>query len=53
MPESEASPPARDERQRRINHCEMLASHKARIQRRREWHAKRRFIRKAIPTTLV
>jgi hypothetical protein len=53
MSESEAAPPERDFRQRRIDHAEMLASHKARIARRRELHGKRKFIRKAIPTTLV
>jgi hypothetical protein len=51
--ESEAPKPERDPRQVRIDHAEMLASHKARIQRRREWHAKRRFIRKVIPINLI
>jgi hypothetical protein len=50
--ESEISP-TRDERQRRALHAEMLAEHHHRKIRRRELHAKRRFIRKAIPVTLI
>jgi hypothetical protein len=50
--ESEA-PPTRDERQRRIDHAEMLTSHKERIARRREWHRKRKFLNSVIPITLL
>jgi hypothetical protein len=45
--------PARDFRQRRIDHAEMLRTHRDLKQRRQDAHAKRRHIRSTIPITLV
>jgi hypothetical protein len=47
------SPPARDKRQRHLDHAEMLAGHKATKQRRRELHSKRKYIRSITAQTLV
>jgi hypothetical protein len=51
--DTEASPPTRDNRQRRIDHAEMLSGHRAEKQRRRELHTKRKFTRSIPPNVLI